>query len=97
LSLGFDAAYRSSQHYRGDEANNNAKIGGYAIMNLHGRYNVNKHVEFFAKVDNVFDTEYETFGLYGEGDEAPGLDFDDPRFVGAGAPRAGWIGFKISM
>lgn len=105
FSLGFDATYRSSQYYRGDEANDNAKIGGYAIMNLHGRYNVNKHVEFFAKVDNVFDTEYETFGLYGEPDEAPGFggdpgdkyDFSDPRFVGAGAPRAGWIGFKISM
>lgn len=98
FSLGFDAAYRSSQYYRGDEANNNAKIEGYAIMNLHGRYNVNKHIEFFAKVDNVFDTEYETFGLYGEPDEAPGLDsLSDNRFVGAGAPRAGWIGFKVSM
>lgn len=98
LSLGFDASYHSSQHYRGDEANNNAKIGGYTIMNLHGRYNVNKHVEFFAKVDNVFDTEYETFGLYGEPNEAPGLNsLSDTRFVGAGAPRAGWIGFKISM
>jgi len=104
FSLGFDAAYRSSQHYRGDEANNNEKIDGYAIMNLHGRYNVNKYVEFFAKVDNVFDTEYETFGLYGEPDEAPDFggdgdtyDFSDPRFVGAGAPRAGWIGLKVSM
>ncbi len=98
FSLGFDATYRSSQYYRGDEANNNAKIGGYAIMNLHGRYNVNKHIEFFAKLDNVFDTEYETFGLYGEPNEAPGLDsLSDTRFVGAGAPRAGWIGFKISM
>jgi len=97
FSLGFDSSYHSSQYYRGDEANNNAKIGGYAIMNLHGRYNVNKHVEFFAKVDNLFDTEYETFGLYGEGDEAPGLDFEDPRFVGAGAPRAGWVGIKVSM
>lgn len=97
FSLGFDAAYHSSQYYRGDEANNNAKISGYTIFNLRGRYNVTKHVEFFAKVDNVFDTEYETFGLYGEGDEAPGLDFEDPRFVGAGAPRAGWIGIKVSM
>jgi len=97
FSLGFDAAYHSSQYYRGDEANNNAKISGYTVVNLRGRYNVNKHIEFFAKVDNLFDTEYETFGLYGEGDEAPGLDFEDPRFVGAGAPRAGWIGFKVSM
>jgi len=98
FSLGFDASYHSSQYYRGDEANNNAKISGYTVVNLRGRFNVTKNIEFFAKVDNVFDTDYETFGLYGEPDEAPGLDdLEDPRFVGAGAPRAGWIGFKISM
>lgn len=98
FTLGFDASYHSSQYYRGDEANNNAKIGGYALANLHGRYNLNKHVEFFAKVDNLFDSEYETFGLYGEPEEAPGLDgLTDPRFVGAGAPRAGWVGIKVRM
>ncbi|MFW5450120.1 MAG: TonB-dependent receptor [Methylophagaceae bacterium] len=98
FTLGFDASYHSSQYYRGDEANNNGQLPGYRLVNLHGRYNLNKNVEFFAKVDNLFDSEYETFGLYGEPDEAPGLDaLDDPRFVGAGAPRAGWIGIKVSM
>lgn len=98
LSLGFDASYHSSQYYRGDEANNNAQISGYHLVNLHARYKFNKHIEFFAKVDNLFASEYETFGLYGEPDEAPGLDvLDDPRFVGAGAPRAGWIGIKVSI
>jgi len=98
FTLGLDASYHSSQYYRGDEANNNDQISGYRLVNLHSRYNLNKHVEFFAKVDNLFDSEYETFGLYGEPDEAPGLDtLDDPRFVGYGAPRAGWIGIKVSM
>ncbi|NQY26549.1 MAG: TonB-dependent receptor [Piscirickettsiaceae bacterium] len=98
FTLGLDASYHSSQYYRGDEANNNDQISGYRLVNLHGRYNLNKHVEFFAKVDNLFDSEYETFGLYGEPDEAPGLDtLDNPRFVGYGAPRAGWIGIKVSM
>ncbi len=98
FTLGLDASYHSSQYFRGDEANNNDQISGYRLVNLHGRYNLNKHVEFFAKVDNLFDSEYETFGLYGEPDEAPGLDtLDDPRFVGYGAPRAGWIGIKVSM
>lgn len=97
LMLGFTASYHSSQYYRGDEANVDKKISGYGLVNLHGRYKVNEHLQFFAKVDNLFDSEYETFGLYGEPDEAPGLDLEDPRFVGAGAPRAGWIGFKLTM
>ena len=97
LSLGATASYHSSQYYRGDEANVDKKISGYGLVNLHGRYKLNKNVQFFAKVDNLFDSEYENFGLYGEPDEAPGLDYEDPRFVGAGAPRAGWIGFKVTL
>ncbi|WP_461517949.1 TonB-dependent receptor [Porticoccus sp.] len=95
LSLGVTGSYQSSQYYRGDEANLDKKISAYRLVNLQGRYKLNKHVQFFAKVDNLFDSEYENFGLYGEPDEAPGLTLDDPRFVGAGAPRAGWIGFKV--
>ena len=98
FSLGATASYYSSQYLRGDEANDDKKISGYGVINLHSRYKLNKSVEFFAKVDNLFDNEYESFGLYGEPDEAPGLDsLDDERFVGAGAPRAGWIGIKVSM
>jgi len=98
FSLGATASYHSSQYLRGDEANVDSKLNGYGIVNLHSRYVVNKQVQFFAKVDNLFDNEYESFGLYGEPDEAPGLDaLTDPRFVGAGAPRAAWVGIKVSM
>jgi outer membrane receptor protein involved in Fe transport len=97
FTLGMTASYFSSQYYRGDEANEDKKISAYKVVNLHGRYKFNDTVLIFAKVDNLFDSEYETFGLYGEPDEAPGFDFEDPRFVGAGAPRAGWIGIKVSL
>lgn len=97
LSLGVTASFHSSQYYRGDEANVDKKISPYKVVNLHGRYQVTKNFQVFAKVDNLFDSEYETFGLYGEPDEAPGLDLDDPHFVGVGAPRAGWIGFKLTL
>ncbi len=98
FSLGATASYFSSQYLRGDEANDDEKLSGYGVVNLHSRYKLNKNVEFFAKVDNLFDKEYSSFGLYGEPDEAPGLDnLTDERFVGAGAPRAGWIGIKVSM
>jgi len=97
LSLGFTASYHSSQYFRGDEANVDKKIAHYKVVNLHGRYKVTDNLQFFAKVDNLFDSEYNTFGLYGEPDEAPGVDFEDPRFVGASSPRAGWIGFKLTL
>ncbi len=97
LSAGFTASYHSSQYFRGDEANVDKKIGHYKVVNLHGRYKVTDNLQFFAKVDNLFDSEYDTFGLYGEPDEAPGFDFEDPRFVGTSSPRAGWIGFKLTL
>jgi outer membrane receptor protein involved in Fe transport len=100
FTLGFDAAYFSEQYYLGDESNDAEKIAGYTVVNLHGRYSVNKNVEFFAKVDNLFDRDYASFGLFGEADESPITEargYDDSRFVGAGAPRAGWIGVKVSM
>jgi iron complex outermembrane receptor protein len=98
FSLGATASYYSSQYLRGDEANDDDQLSGYGVVNLHSRYKVNKNVEFFAKVDNLFDKEYSSFGLYGEPNEAPGLgSLTDERFVGTGAPRAGWIGIKVSM
>jgi outer membrane receptor protein involved in Fe transport len=97
FSLGSTASYRSSQYFRGDEANVDKKIEGYTVVNLHSRYKVTKNFELFGRVDNVFDSEYESFGLYGEPGEAGLEQYEDPRFVGAGAPRAGWIGFKITL
>lgn len=98
LVVGFDAVYNSSQHFRGDEANASSKVEGYTVFNLHGRYDITKTTEIFARVDNVFDSEYETFGLYGEADEAPGFGaFTDTRFYGAGAPRGAWVGVKLKL
>jgi iron complex outermembrane recepter protein len=59
---------------------------------------LNEHVSVFGRVANVFDEEYETFGVIGE---EPGEvllnDFEDPRFLGPGAPRAGWMGVRASF
>ena len=98
VAIGFNAVYNSSQYFRGDEANQNSQVGGYTVFNLQGRYALNKNMELFARIDNLFDREYESFGLYGEPDEAPGFDaFTDTRFYGAGAPRGAWLGFKLKL
>lgn len=98
LDLGAELSYQGSQYYRGDEANENEEIDGFALVNLRALYRINKNVELYAKVDNLFDTEYETFAVYGESEEVLGdvyPDFNDERFVGPGKPRTGMLGVRI--
>lgn len=97
LALGGDLLYASGQYLRGDEANLLDTIDGYATVNVRGEYRINQHLALFAAVENLFDTNYETFGLLGERDEVLGPAFDDPRFLGPGAPIAGWFGVTISL
>ncbi|MGH8525387.1 MAG: TonB-dependent receptor, partial [Gammaproteobacteria bacterium] len=97
LRLGGDLLYASGQYLRGDEANLLDTIDGYATVNVRGEYRINQHLALFAEVENLFDTDYETFGLLGEPEEILGPAFDDPRFLGPGAPIAGWFGVKISL
>lgn len=97
LSLGINGTYSGDRIFRGDEANLTAPLSGYWLFNATAEYKVTKNFALFGKVDNIFDTEYNTFGVYGEADEVLGDNFDDGRFVSPGAPRAGWIGVRLSM
>jgi iron complex outermembrane recepter protein len=99
--VGIDLLYNSGQRVRGDESNQLEKTDSYAVLNLRGQYRLNDHVVFFATINNVLDEEYETFGLIGE---EPGevdvpdfADFENPRFLGPGAPRAAFAGVKLSL
>ncbi len=96
ISFGADMTANSDQYLRGDEANLLDTVDGYVVVNLHGRYQINDTFSIFARIDNVFDTDYETFGLLGEPDEVF-ASFTDPRFMGAGAPIGGWVGIKASF
>ncbi len=101
LNVGFDLLYNSNQVLRGDESNQLDPIDGYAVVNLRANYKFNDNIALFARVTNLVDKDYESFGLLGEEpDEVPVAafeGFENPRFVGPGAPRAGFIGIKLSM
>lgn len=95
FDLGAEVNYQSSQFYRGDEANENEKVDSFAVVNLRGQYKLTNNVELFGRIDNVFDKDYETFGVYGESDEVlEDQGIDDHRFVGPGKPRSGVIGIR---
>lgn len=96
FSIGADVVVRSGIYYRGDEANLLDKTDGYTILNLRGEYLIGDQVTIFARIDNVFDEDYETFGLLGEPEEVfP--EFDNPRFLGAGPPLGAWLGVRVKL
>jgi outer membrane receptor protein involved in Fe transport len=93
--------YNSGQHLRGDESNQLEQINAFTVVNLRGQYRLNEHLVFFASITNLLDKDYETFGLMGEepGEvDVPAFSgFSNPRFLGPGAPRAGFVGVKLSL
>ena len=96
VSWGFDGLYSGDKYFRGDEANNNPQLSGYWVFNTTTEYKVTKNFAVFGKLNNIFDTRYNTFGVYGDATSVlPG--YDDGRFVSPGAPRAGWIGVRLTM
>jgi outer membrane receptor protein involved in Fe transport len=91
MSIGTELLYASDSYYRGDEANENKKIPSYSLVNAYFAYQVTEQFRLSAKVDNLFDNDYETFGTYGEADEVledfyP--DIESPYFVGPARPRS---------
>lgn len=99
FSLGLELIYNSDQVLRGDESNQLETIDGYALVNLRAGYSVNERIEVFGRVTNVFDMDYENFGLLGEdpSEVLPDIADAKPRFLGAGAPRAAWIGVRLRL
>lgn len=87
----------SNQYLRGDEANLLPAIDGFAVVNLTASYAIANHIRLTGRVTNLFGSEHATFGLLGEADEVLGDDYEDPRFVSPGAPRAAWVGVEFSF
>ena len=87
----------SGAFFRGDEGNLLDELDAYAVVGVRAEYRLSERASVFASIDNLLDEEYETFGLFGQADEVLGDEFDEPYFVGPGAPRAAWIGFRIEL
>jgi hypothetical protein len=97
LTIGGSLLATSNQYLRGDEANLLPAIAGYSDVNLTANYPLARRVALTARVTNLFGSEHSTFGLLGEADEVLGDDYEDPRFLNPGAPRAAWVGLEFSF
>ncbi len=101
LTLSLDVIANSSQPLRGDESNQLAEIDGHTLVNLGARYRAAERLLIYAQIHNLFDAEFETFGLLGE---EPGEvevllveDFTQPIFLGAAPPRAAFLGLRYQF
>ena len=103
LSRAWDVAVEtvltSSRVFVGDEGNDQAEVDGYGLFNLRTSYQATDDVTLFLRVDNLLDTNYETFGVLAEIEieleEAP--EATDPRFVSPGAPRGAFAGVRFQF
>ena len=96
LSVGAEIIYNSNQVMRGDESNELSKIDGFTLVNLRATYSLSPEFSIFARVTNLFDKDYENFGLLGEDptEVLPDLTDNRPLFLGDGAPRGAWLGLR---
>ncbi len=97
LTFGIDVLNASGSHFRGDEGNLLEELDGYSVVNLRAEYRFGERASLFASIDNLLDEEYETFGVFGEADDVLGDEFEEPFFVGPGAPLAAWIGVRFQL
>ena len=110
LSLGAGVHYNSSLPTQGnedgkvgedDDAVADATIKGHTLLNLIANYQLQKGLSLFAKINNVLDTRYETYGMIGENNFA--LDGSETntqtvaKFVAPGAPRSYLVGLRYQF
>jgi iron complex outermembrane recepter protein len=105
--VGADVVYESGQYFFGDESNQLGQLPGYAVVNLHSRYEVTDNIELFVDVVNAFNANYETFGILGDptGIGAPGIPPNavtngpgvNNRFESPAPPISAFGGIRITL
>jgi outer membrane receptor protein involved in Fe transport len=91
--IGADVIATSGSFLRGDDGNRRAPVDGYAIANLHARYQPIKNLELWARIDNVTDADYATTGALNFNAFASPIAVE--RFVAPGPPISGWAGLRV--
>jgi outer membrane receptor protein involved in Fe transport len=102
--IGAGLVAHGAQRSRGDENGGDASgpVPGYAVVNLDARWTPSRGPEWLARVDNLFDRRYASFGqlgvnaFTGAGHAFDGANARAEAFRGMGAPRSVWVGLRQS-
>ena len=83
-----------------------AIVKGYTLVNLHANYEAQKGLDYFFRINNLFDRRFETYGMMAmnmfntsgsqldPGNADPSVMPTVNRFVAPGAPRSFMVGLR---
>ena len=102
FKVGADALFVSNQFFVGDNSNQAQKLPSYAVFNAHASYQIDKTIQIYGRVDNIFDNRYATYGTFFDTTAVPnfangGAPFTDPRSVSPARPRAFYAGLRATF
>ncbi len=102
LKVGGDALFVGSQYFVGDESNQAPRLPSYTVFNARASYQVDKTIQLYGRVDNIFDNRYATYGTFFDTTAVPnfangGLPFTDARTVSPARPRSFYAGLKATF
>ncbi|HEX3888966.1 MAG TPA: TonB-dependent receptor [Phenylobacterium sp.] len=100
LTLGVAAVGQSGAYLFGDEANVTPKLPGFFVVNLNATYQITPNLQVFARVENVGDEKYYTYGTFSPTSsvflsQAPAAS--DPRSYSPAAPVGGFGGVRLTF
>jgi iron complex outermembrane recepter protein len=95
--VGADLNVVGSQYLAGDQSNRNPEVPAYWVVNFHTSYQVNKNVELFGLVRNLFNQHYYVSGTFFQTDSFTYLNLTDPRTFVPGMPLAAYAGVRAKF
>jgi outer membrane receptor protein involved in Fe transport len=102
FKVGGDVLYVSSQYFVGDASNQAPKLPGYAVVNVHASYQIDKTYQVYVRADNIFNNLYASYGTFFDTTALPnfangGAAFTDPRSLSPARPLALYAGLKATF
>jgi iron complex outermembrane recepter protein len=98
VHVGLDAIALSNQYLRGDEANLQEPLPGYALLNARASWQVTRRFALFFEGENILDRHYASFGLYSDPTGNGAFpNFTNPRFYTPGEPFGFWAGIELHL
>jgi iron complex outermembrane receptor protein len=101
-TLGADFSVVGDSFFVGDDGNQNSKLPGYWLANLHAFYQFNEHVRFYGLINNLFDKRYALYGAYFDPSAVANVvglpvALTDSRSEVPGAPLSVFGGIRITF
>ncbi|MBV9724096.1 MAG: TonB-dependent receptor [Gammaproteobacteria bacterium] len=94
IHIGLEGIFVSSQYLRGDEANLQKPLPGYALLNARFSWQMTPAIGVYFEGENLLDRRYAGFGLYGDPTGNGAFpQFSDPRFYTPAEP----FGFRAGV